>query len=101
MESKRRTVEGLLRLEYGDDGLSKTVFDLGESGVADNLKGTLEVDRHGKRVRTTCPFVLGEQLGFLEYDRGVPVHGRSRLTGLRGGVTGMRRFGDLDKGMSA
>ena len=38
MESKRRTVEGLLRLEYGDDGLSKTVFDVGESGVADDLK---------------------------------------------------------------
>jgi hypothetical protein len=38
MESKERTVEGLLRLEYGDDGLSQAIFDVGESGVADDLR---------------------------------------------------------------
>ena len=42
-------MEGFLRLQYGDDGLSQAVFNVGESGVADDLEETLEAKTTWRR----------------------------------------------------
>ena len=42
VKGEKRTVEGFFRLENRDDGLSHTVFDFGQTNVADNLKNGQE-----------------------------------------------------------
>jgi hypothetical protein len=91
-------MEGFLGVEDGDDGIPHAIFNFGQTDVTDRLEERLTRPQRRERENTYIPafglaFVL--VLGFLEDHGDVPVHGGTRLTGLRGGVAGTRRLGDL------